>query len=205
MNKKTFSLIELIFVITLIAIISSYSNYKNNQNRLILAKNQIIMHLKYMRYIAMLDNKYEHDNDLWFRKAWNMKFLNCQKKIGGIYYVVYSNTINSGHWAISKEETLKDPLNNNHIYSNQCKKDELYDKSKFVLLSEYYGIKDIKISCNYTGSLGQILFLNDGGAYSKFDENINEYKIINNCTISLIGDNNEQEDIIIEANTGYIY
>ena len=121
MNKKTFSLIEIIFVITLIAIISSYSNYKNNQNRLILAKNQIIMHLKYMRYIAMLDNKYEHDNDLWFRKAWNLKFRWCNGK-KSLHYYIYSDLDNTGH--VKQEETLKDPLTNNYIYSStHCKDD----------------------------------------------------------------------------------
>ena len=74
---KSFSLIELIFVISIIAIISTYSISNTNINKLKLAKNQIIMHLKYMRYISLLDNKYEHNNGLWFRKAWNLKFRKC--------------------------------------------------------------------------------------------------------------------------------
>ena len=161
-----------------------------------------------MRYIAMIDNKYNHNDNLWYRKAWNMKFLNCNKNVGGIYYVIYENTINTNHWAISKSETLRDPLTSNHIYSYQCKKDELYDKSKFVLLSEYYGIKNIKISCNNSTSLGQILFLNNGSAYTKFNKNkndINKYKVQNKCKLTLINDDNQKEYINIETNTGFIY
>jgi hypothetical protein len=202
--KKSFSIIEMIFVITIISIIISLSNPKTNIQKIKLAKQQLILHLKYMRYIAMLDNKYKHDDKLWYRKAWNMKFLKCDNKIGGIYYVIYENIFNTEYWAVSKNETLIDPLTNNHIYSFQCEKDNLYDKSKFVLLSEYYGIKDIKISCSRT-PLGQILFLNSGSAYSKFKNQMEKFKIKKRCILTLIDKQNNKEYINIEANTGFIF
>jgi len=206
--KKSFSLLEIIFVLIIITIISSMAFQNKNISKIKLAKEQLILHLKYMRYISMIDNKYNHNDNLWYRKAWNMKFLNCSKNIGGIYYVIYENVINTNHWAISKSETLKDPLTSNYIYSYQCKKDELYDKSKFVLLSQYYGIKKINISCNESSSLGQILFLNNGSAYTKFNNNyndMNKYKIQNNCKITLLDGYNQKEYINIEANTGFIH
>jgi type II secretory pathway pseudopilin PulG len=206
--KKSLFILEIIFVLLILSIILSLVTSKLKVNKLKLAKNQLIRHLKYTRYVALLDDKYEHNNSLWYRKSWNLKFLNCSKNIGGIYYVIYSNTINTNHWAVSKEETLKDPLTNNYIYSFQCKKDNNYDKSKFVLLSEYYGIKKIKLSCNNTKSLGQLFFLNDGSVYTNFNSNKNDmgkYKLKETCQLILEDEENNIEKIYIEPNTGYIY
>jgi len=207
--KKAFNLIEIIFVLILLSIILTFSIPKKQLSKIHLAKQQIITHLKYTRYIAMLDNKYHYNDNLWYKKLWNLKFLKCNKNIGGIYYVIYSNTINPNRWNISKEETLKDPLTNNYIYStSKCQQDNLYDKSKYVLLSNYYSINDIRISCNQTSSLGQIYFDNNGSAYSYIDNDygkINKYKIKENCTLILKDIYNKEVNITIEGNTGYIY
>jgi len=205
MNKKSFSLIEIIFVISILAIITSYSISKNNLNKLNLAKDQIIMHLKYMRYIALLDNKYEHNNDLWFRKAWNLKFRRCNNDTG-IHYYIYSDNDNSGH--AKEEESLKDPLTQQYIYSSTACIDK-NNRTNYTLLSKYYNIKSVDISCNNTSSsLGQILYLNDGIAYSRFENNknsINKYKINQNCTIKLIDFDNNYKIITVEGKTGYVY
>jgi len=209
MKKTSFTLIEIIFVLILVSIILSFSSPKIKVPKLLLAKQQIITHLKYTRYIAMLDNKYFYNDTYWYKKLWNIKFLNCKKDVGGIYYVIYSNKYNPTRWYVSKDETLIDPFTNNYIYSSSsCQQDSLYDKSKYVLLTNYYGIKDIEISCNNTSSLGQIYFDNNGTAYSYIDNDytkINEYKIKNNCIITLISNDNRKENITIEGNTGYIY
>jgi hypothetical protein len=138
--KKSFSLLELIFIILIVSIVASQSNIRNNLSKLQLAKQQLLLHLKYTRYIAMLDEKYDYDDEEWYKKRWNLKFLNCRESIGGIYYVIYSDNDKDGH--IDKEESLKDPLTNNHIYSFQCTKDSLYDKSKFVLLRFPQSLRD---------------------------------------------------------------
>ena len=207
--KKSFSLIELIFILILLSTILSYILPKNEVSKIKLAKQQLLNHLKYTRYIAMVDNKYKEGDIYWHKKLWNIKFLNCNKDNKGIYYVIYSNTIKPYRWNISKTETLIDPFTNNYIYStSKCQQDSLYDKSKYVLLSNYYGIEKIIISCNNTSSLGQIYFDNNGIAYSYIDNNYDyfeEYRIKNNCLIKLYDKYNKEENITIEGNTGYIY
>jgi len=200
--KRGFSLLELIFIILVVGIIASQSIQKNNLSKLTLAKNQIILHLKYARYIAMLDNKYDYQDIEWYKKRWSLKFLNCQSSIGGIYYVIYNDLVSNG--AIKKEETLKDPLTGNYIYSYQCTKDSLYDKSKFVLLTEEYEIKSINISCNETSTIGQISFGDDGKVYAKAGKNESDYEIKEPCSIKLYDKHNQSEEIIIYPNSGYI-
>lgn len=150
----------------------------------------------------MIDDKYDLSDDEWFKKRWTLKFQKCQTGIGGIYYVIYSDMDKNG--AIKKEESLKDPLTNNYIYSFQCTKDTLYDKSKFVLLSKEYDIENVIISCNSTSTIGQISFDRDGNVYSRLGKDENEYKINKPCTIKLIGKHNQIEEITIHQNTGYI-
>jgi hypothetical protein len=186
-------------------IVISTFQIKNNISKLNLAKEQLILHLKYTRSIAMLDNKYDHNDNLWFRKMWSIKFLNCQKKIGGYYYTIYSDINKNG--AISKSETLKDPLTNNHIYSYQCKEDSLFDKSKFVLLTKEYGVRNIELSCNETDTIGQLSFANNGNVYTKLatDENkLDRYLLEEICVITLKDNKNNEKSINIYPKTGFI-
>lgn len=178
---------------------------KDSQSQLKYAKEQLILHIKYVRYIAMLDNKFNHQDPLWFRKRWTLKFLNCQKKIGGLYYIIYSDINKNG--AISKSETLKDPLSKNHIYSYQCKEDSLFDKSKFVLLSKQYGVEQIDITCNSTKTIGQFSFGYDGDIYTKLSTKQNQYdkfRLDGMCKIILIDKKNNKEVINIDGNNGFI-
>ncbi|MCI0500774.1 MAG: type II secretion system protein [Epsilonproteobacteria bacterium] len=200
--KKSFSLLELLIIISVVAIVVTHSIQKNNLSKIKIAKNQILLHLKYTRYIAMLDNKYDKEDALWHKKRWSLKFLNCQSAIGGIYYVVYSDLDNNG--AIKKTEALKDPLTNNYIYSYQCTKDNLYDKSKFVLLSQEYEIQSVDISCNETSTIGQISFGYDGKVYARNGTHEDDYEIKKPCTIKLFDKHNQSETITIYPNSGYI-
>jgi hypothetical protein len=202
---KSFSLIELIIVLLLIGIMSSQSILKNNLSKIKLAKKQIILHLKYTRYIAMIDNKFQDDDPLWFRKRWTVKFLNCNKNIGGLYYIIYSDSNENGY--ISKKETLKDPLTNQYIYSYQCKEDTQLDKNSMILLTKRYGIEKIKISCNSTSTIGQISFGSNGEIYSRLSNkeyDSDKYKLEENCIISIYDKNDNIEEITIDKNTGTI-
>jgi len=203
---SSFTILEIIFVLLLVGIINSQVTLKNNIPKLKLIKQQLILHLKYTKYIAMLDNKYDHKDSLWFRKLWTLKFLHCKSSIGGLYYIIYSDKNKNGY--ISKDETLKDPLTGNYIYSYECSKDSLYDKSKFVLLTQEYDIKDIHISCNSTDTIGQISFGNNGDIFTRLateESKMDKYRLKNNCYIVLKDKKNHQETITIVPNTGEIY
>lgn len=200
--KKGFSLLELIFVISIVGIIVTHSIQKDNLSKIKIAKNQIHLHLKYARYIAMLDNKYDYEDTLWHKKRWNLRFENCDQDVGGIFYSIYSDE--NGGGGVNKEEVLKDPLTNNYIFATSCKQDSLYDKSKFVLLTQEYEIESINISCNKTSTIGQISFGYDGKVYAKNGIHENDYEIKEPCTIKLSDKHNQSETITIYPNSGYI-
>jgi len=192
----------MIFVLIIISIVISQSIPKTQISQLNLASDKIILYLNYVRYIAHVDNKFNKTDEEWERKRWTLKFKNCNKKIGGLYYIVYSDMY-GGTAHVKKEDTLKDPLNNQYLYSNGCQEDTLNDKSKHILLTKEYRIEKIDVSCNTSSSIGQISFGYDGKIYSQLGTNIKE--IEKSCIIKLIDKENNFQNIVVESKTGYIH
>jgi len=203
-SRKSFSLIELVFIIIIIAVISIQFIPKNIKSNLPQAANKIIVHLKNTRYQAMIDNRFNHKDEFWFRERWTLKFMNCKKTVGGLYYVVFSDTNHKGR--PNKEETLKDPLTQKWLYSNNdC--DASFNESKDILLTKEYGVSKVIMSCNNTSSIGQLSFGFDGQVYTKLGTNrldTYRYALEDTCNITLFDKSNKNVTIQIDPNTGYI-
>lgn len=200
--KKSFSILEIIFVIVLISIALSFIKSKNKDfSKLEQASEKIILYLNYTRYTAHIDNKYDIEDNEWFKKIWTLKFQNCSKDEDGLYYVVYSDE-SGGTAHFKKDECLKDPLNNKYLYSNyDCQASQ--DESKYVLLTKEFGVKKVDISCNTTSTIGQISFGYDGKVYSSLGDAPKE--ITQKCIITLFDNDGNSKKIFIEPKTGYIY
>ena len=205
MIKKSLSLIEFIFIIVLLSIVTLQFFPKNNTNKLNHAAQKIIMHLKNTRYQAMIDNKFNHEDKFWFRERWTLKFKNCAQKLGGIYYIVYSDKNHKG--SANKNETLKDPLSQKWLYSNNdC--DASHDESKDILLTKEYQVTKVEVSCNNTSTIGQFSFGYDGAVYTKLGTKSHDtynYELTQRCDITLYDESNNDITIVVEPNTGYIY
>ncbi|MDY0051947.1 MAG: type II secretion system protein [Aliarcobacter sp.] len=201
--KKSFSILEIILVITLISFLYTAFFPKIKINNLNELANKISLYITYVRYKALIDNKYDLDDTLWHKQRWTIKFFNCRESVGGIYYVIYTDRNQSGH--PSAQDSLRDPLTNKKIYSfNTCDENDI--NSKYVLLTKEYEIKDVNISCNDTSTLGQLSFGSDGKIYSRlsaFDNESEEYEIEEPCRIEFISKANEKKEIIIYPYTGY--
>lgn len=197
--KKAFSYLEILFILIIISFLIFSINFSNTYNSLKDAKDRIVLHLQYARYIAFIDNKEDILDEKWQMRLWSLKFQRCSETVGGLYYSMYSDT-NTDTTHFSKSDCLKDPLTNKYLYSNsECKASK--DESKYILLTKEYGIDKVDVSCNDTGSIGQIAFANDGNVYT----NLKEFtKLDKKCYITLFK-GKEKELITIEPNTGYIY
>ncbi len=160
-----------------------------------------MLYLQYTRYISFIDDKYEYNNLEYKKKLWTLKFQNCSKNIGGLYFVIYSdNDISTAHF--KKTDCLKDPLTNKYMYSNNdCNANQ--DESKYILLTKQYGIKKVYLSCNTTSTIGQISFNSNGSIYSSLGSDPQE--IIKRCYLYLYDKNDHNITITIEPKTGYIY
>ncbi|NVJ54628.1 MAG: type II secretion system protein [Campylobacteraceae bacterium] len=201
--KNSFSILELILVLFVLSLITTTFYFKPNENKLADAANRIELYLKQTRYQALIDNKQDQKDSLWFRKRWTFKFFNCSNN-KGIYYVIYSDENKKGH--PNENESLIDPLTKKRVYSsNTCEYDE--NRSKYVLLTKEFDVVNTNISCNSTSSLGQISFGNDGKVYSKLSTHENkseDFEIKDSCYIELINKTGYKKRIKIEPNTGFI-
>lgn len=201
--KKSFSLLEIILTIVLIAFLYTLFMPKNKIDYLNEITNKIELYISYTRYKALIDDKYDLDDSLWYKKRWTIKFFRCRESADGIYYSIYSDKNQTGHPSV--EDTLKDPLTRKNIYSsNYCKENQL--NSKYVLLTKNFGINDIQISCNSTTSLGQLSFGSDGKVYSRlsaYENESAEYEITEPCSIKFISKDGKDKEIIIFPQTSY--
>lgn len=201
--KNSFSILELILVLFILSLITTTFYFKPYQNKLLDATNRIELYLKETRYQALIDNKENKEDSLWFRKRWTFKFFNCANA-KGIYYVIYSDENKQGH--PNENESLLDPLTKKRVYSsNSCEYDE--NRSKYVLLTKEFDIVDTNITCNSTSGLGQLSFGNDGKVYSKlstYENRSEDYEIKNSCYIELINKLGQKKSIKIEPNTAFI-
>jgi len=204
--KKAFSLLEIIAVISIVSIFYSafVIKFDIKDNKLDAITDRLVLYLKQTRIQALIDEQFDPTNPLWHKKRWSLKFFRCKEEIGGIYNI-YSDTNFTGQ--VAKLETLKDPLSNKYIYSdNSCGYVE--DRSKYVLLTKEYGITNVKVSCNETESLGQLSFGSQAELYSKLSNNNYEhyeYLVEKACEIALYNQKGDISVIVIEPQTGFIY
>lgn len=201
--KKSYSLLEIILTIVLLAILYTSFIPKFKINNFEELANRISLYISFVRYKALIDDKYNPNDNSWHKKRWTLKFFRCRDDEDGIYYSIYSDNNESG--IPSSEDSLKDPLTQKNIFSsNYCKENNT--NSKYVLLTKNYGIKDVKISCNETSSLGQLSFGSDGKIYSRLSANPNEeykYEITEPCIIKFVSKDNENREIVLNAKTGH--
>ena len=198
-TKNAFSLLEMLFVIALLSIfiITTFPNLK--QNKLNLAIEKLNLYIKYTRYIATI-NQFDPTKEDWQKQLWTIKIQRCRESVGGIYFTIYSDKDKDGH--IDKIETLKDPITKKYLYSSNLCDNDSDTNNRYVLLTDTYDVTDATISCNDTTSIGQISFDQFGNVYSNLN-NLNEYKLVNNCTITLYNEDNESQTINIIAGSGY--
>jgi hypothetical protein len=201
--KKSFSLLEIVLTILLISFIYTIFLPKNRINYIDEVTTRMQLYISYVRYKALIDDKFDLQDSLWHKKRWTIKFFRCRESVGGIYYAIYSDNNKTG--IPSAEDSLKDPLSQKNIYSsNYC--EENSSNSKFVLLTKNFGITDVQISCNETTSLGQLSFDSDGKVYSKlsnYANESNEYEINKPCFLKFISKDAQSRELVINPYTSY--
>lgn len=201
--KKSFSLLEIVLTILLISFIYTIFLPKNKINYIDEVTTRMQLYISYVRYKALIDDKFDLQDSLWHKKRWTIKFFRCRESVGGIYYAIYSDNNKTG--IPSAEDSLKDPLSQKNIYSsNYC--EENSSNSKFVLLTKNFGITDVQISCNDTTSLGQLSFDSDGKVYSKlsnYANESNEYEINRPCFLKFISKDGENKELVVNPYTSY--
>ena len=214
--KKAFTLIELVFVIIVIGIIAATVIPRTSSNGLQEAAIQVVSHIRYTQHLAMVDDKFDSSDSLWYRDRWQIQF---NKTIDGEdvwAYTIYNDTSRSSN-ANGVNEIAKNPENRNQYMTGGASGFiDLDDsrRSKKMALQESFGIKDIEFNnCGSTAKrvsfdyLGRPLNGNPNTATNTVERLITSQCLITICTVldCDAADESEKLTIAIEPESGYIH
>lgn len=224
--KRAFTLIELVFVIVVIGILASSIIPKTSSTSLHDAATQLISHLRYTQHLAMVDDKFDSNDSIWYKKRWQLKFSKGNGTEDKWSYVIFSDRSGTGN--PDPEEVAVNPLNNNRRLTggstgaSMIHTGDLNATTKMNIGKEY-GILDVDFSTECrTGAtsknilfdnLGRPLRGNSGDYTSSYDSTASKNILIEDgCTITICSvsdcataDNDEKIVIVIESETGYVH
>ena len=224
--KKAFTMIELVIVIVVIGIIAMVTIPKYDQNRVLIAAQQIASHIRYAQHLAMIDNRTnliakpaprpatDPNGDQWWRERWTIAFT---RNINGNRwgYSIYSDFSRNGSLN-SPNEVAPDPQNPNRLLtaSNILPANRINNK---LNIGKTYGIRNVTFSGGCAQNGNQAIsfdekgrpFLNASTVVVGARANPSVGRIARRCEINIgDGDTNATSTnvakICIEVETGYV-
>jgi len=174
--KKAFTLIELIFVIVVIGILAAVIIPNTRRNPLQEAAVQLVSHIRYTQHLAMMDDKFDANEALWFRQRWQLAFSTAG---GTNSYMIFADSP-SAVGAYDGNPGANATYTDVEVARNPAKKDKYligvafgsFDNSATQKLSKEldigskYGIGNFTVNGGGTGSnANRILFDHLGRPY----------------------------------------
>ncbi|MFH0710264.1 MAG: hypothetical protein V2A75_08660 [Pseudomonadota bacterium] len=198
MKRFAFTMLELVFVIIVIGILAVLAMPNFNRHPLQEAAEQVAGHIRYTQHLAMVDDKFDPTDPLWFRENWQIEFTSTASNV---FYKIYSDTDQEGN--ADNNELALDPLTGDKLYV-----DTINHTSNRTNLKDKFGITAVAFSstCN-TGK--ELSFDSLGRSYDYVSEsepdanNIYEHLLTQDCNITLTHSDGIAV-ITIRPETGYV-
>ena len=214
--KKAFTILELVFAIIVIGILAATIIPTTKSTKLSEAANQIASHIRYTQHLAMIDDKFDSGDAIWYKKRWTIVFNSDGYSNNEEAYTIFSDTSATGNPDYS--EVAVDPQSNDKVlsggFSSFNPQLDITDRNAFRGMKElnigsYYGISEVDFSdeCSFSGS-ERISFDHMGrplkGKMSTYNHSYESSKMMKDtCTIKLTNPEGEVW-IDIENETGYV-
>ncbi|MDP2078308.1 MAG: prepilin-type N-terminal cleavage/methylation domain-containing protein [Sulfuricurvum sp.] len=209
MKRFAFTLLELVFVIIVIGILAVLAMPNFRGNPLQTAAEQVASHIRYTQHLAMIDDKFDPNDSLWFRENWQIEF----KSATNVFYEIYSDIDHLGNSdSTTHKEEATDPLTGDSLDGN----------SDITDLKKRFGITSISFSSNCsgrnnntggnpTGGTGKELSFDSIGrpyfyitSATPIVSNIYAYLLTSDCNITLVHQTDGNATITIHPETGYV-
>ena len=210
--RRGLTLIELIFVIVIIGILSAVLTPRFDRPTLDQAANQIVSHIRYTQHLAMVDNKFDPNQEFWYRQRWQIQFQTTGNEE---YYTIHSNRDGKGANFV-QDDIARNPLNPQQFFTGrESISTDTAKYTKNMNLTVKYAITDVSFSnnCSYHASrrvsfdyIGRPLYANPASLDSMYIDGVNGNRLIQTpCIITLTDTDNESKQIAIEPETGYAH
>lgn len=216
--KKAFSMIELIVVIVLIGILAFFLMPSGTDTKTLEAARQIISHIRYAQHLALNNDKFDSNDENWYKKFWRVSFSgattgykldSCKSGDKCWRYSVWQDSAGGSTTnANSTKELALDPVSpGKYLAADYLGNDSgvtMTNFSKKMNLTDTYGIKNIAFN-GLGGSTQSFMFDDLGRVYKpNLDAAYQSDKIVNDfIRITLTGKGGDEVKILVFAASGY--
>lgn len=214
--KKAFTMLELIFVIIIMGIIAVVVIPRTGSNKLAEAATQLLSHIRYTQHLAMVDDKFNPNDSVWYKKRWQILFANTAGSGNTWSYMIFSDSLGNSTGTPDVNEHAVNPLDSSKFLTGGYSAGNIaFDDARAsaeLNIGKKYGITavDFSSSCSVAGSkrvafdhLGRPMKGNLSsmtGSYSAGTQRL----ITQTCNITLT-DSGGNLIISIEPETGYAH
>jgi type II secretory pathway pseudopilin PulG len=201
MKRFAFTMLELVFVIIVIGILAVLAMPSFNRHPLQEAAEQVAGHIRYTQHLAMVDDKYDPTDSLWFYKRWQIRFPYA---LGTYYYEVFRDEDKLGN-SDAIEEAI-DPLTSERLGNGDDAVGTIADNSS-VNLTKKFGIIQVSGTCNTLSgaSYRPISFDSLGRPYEGVYSGVYSNAVpAGGCTIILKHQTDGNATITVHPITGYV-
>jgi len=201
-------MMELVFIIVIVGILAAVLIPRMQTNRLREAADQVISHIRYTQHLAMIDDKFDANDDDWYKTRWQIIFESIK---GSQAYTIFADTSGNYTGTPSVTEAAKNPQDPSRILSGAMSTFDYTDRraTKEMNLGKKYGITEVKFdnSCSPSGAR-RIIFDYLGrpmkGRSSSFPSAYPENRLLTQpCQIILFANNGDNITISVEPETGF--
>ena len=210
MKRFAFTMLELVFVIIVIGILAVLAMPSFTSNSLQKAAEQVAEHIQYTQHLAMIDDKFDPNDQLWFRENWQIEFTSTASNV---WYKIYCDTDHNGNSdSVTHKEVATDPLSGDSLDGNSDVTDL---KKRFAITSVAFSS-----SCSGRNNNGGGLPTGGTGKELSFDSlgrpyiyitsatplasNIYAYLLTSDCNITLVHESEGNATIIVRPESGYV-
>jgi len=210
MKRYAFTMLELVFVIIVIGILAVLAMPDFRPHPLQQAVEQVAAHIRYTQHLAMSDDKYDPNDQLWFRENWQIEFVSTASNV---WYKIYSDIDHQGNSdnATQREPAL-DPLTGETLDGNSDITDlkKRFDISSVVFSSTCSGRNNNGGGLPTGGTGKELSFDVYGRPYfyitstTPLTSNIYAYLLGSDCNITLVHPTDGNATITVRPETGYV-
>ena len=217
MKNRAFTMLELVIVVVTVGILTAAALPRLERNSVVEAAEQVAAHIRYTQHLAMMEDKFCPNDAIWFRRRWQLMFVNNTGSAHQWAYIVFSDRLGKATGNPDISETAVNPLNHSRRLSGGTSGNELINTDDPLLTPElnigiHYKITSVTRSNCGRGNL-RISFDHMGrplvGALQSLDTpytvNGNSRLLTNTPCVITLSNGEEKASIAIEPETGYVH
>ncbi len=145
MNKKAFTMLELVFVIVVLGILAALAIPRLDRDLQQEAADNVLSAIRYTQHLALLDDKHKFNKKKWQQRFWRIYFGTCD---GKKFYAIGSDDDmeSSANARVDFDESAIDAATGKRFWAHDggcARGHQLTDLSPSVFIGKRYGVTTI--------------------------------------------------------------